>query len=389
MKARIYQSSGLWYAKVNEDGITKNVPLHVSTREKAEEIISENGDILLSSGNKKTLEDCLILYSNPKKNPYYQERLLTGHPIKESSIVVGSGVYRSLFKIIDDELLSKSINRITSQDCKVIRQEVINSGLESKTASNYFNYFCTMMKHLYSERIIKTNPTDGMMRIANIRTSPVAVPSMADIKRIAKSPLWKDQMRRDVFLLYAMTGMRRAELAGIKPCQISEERIKKEKVHVLKIDRQRNALHWNGDTTTPKGGIIRTIPLANSAWAILEKYLTGKSEDDFVFKRGRVFFEFNNLNESMLKLIKNDEARNIFSTHKLRHFFNRELVWFDSNLTKATGEYCGWNHQVQGLDDLSYMGAMQKRYFKERLDQLIPVTKAIDKIFSWVIKIFN
>lgn len=384
MKPRIYQSNGLWYAKIEEDGIVKNIPLRVTNREDAESLMKDDALAVSRYGKQKTLEDCLKLYSMPKKNPYYKERIETGHSLKQSSIVVGSGVYKSLMKIIDENLLSKAVNRITSKDCKDIRQEVISYGLKSKTASNYFNYFCIMMKHLYSDRVIKTNPTDGMMRIANGTTEPVAVPTMADIKRIAKSHLWKDEMRRDVFLLYAMTGMRRAELAGVKKCQFSEERIKKETVHVLKIDRQRDVLNWGGDTTTPKGGIVRIVPLSDMAWGILSKYIKDKEDDDFIFDRGRLFFEFNSLNPKILNLIKGEEARTKFSTHKLRHFFNREVIWFDSSLAKATGEYCGWNHQVQGLDELQYMNPVQKRYFKERIDQLLPVARAVDKLFAWV-----
>lgn len=387
MKSRLYRSGRYWYAKISlPDGSTKNIALRAETREKAE----ENLRILLKTQHKgerkrgKTLRDWLYLFKDANTNPYIKERRETGHNIKASTARENETKAKMLLSIVPDEILDKSLNRINAEDCKRIRDIIIHSDRwMQSTKSDTFAYFSRTIRTAQSCDLISSNPCEGLMGIYKTYRN-FEIPTKEDIERMAFSEAWASEEKRDIFLIYALTGMRQNEVRGLQRDQISEEMINGRLIRILRIDRQYSDLS-SDSLSSPKRDIVRTIPLADKAWQLIDKYAGRNRNSYFILPYGSTFFKFGGrFNSKVNQLIESDNARLRFSTHKLRHFLNSAVIDYDDSLIAAVGEYCGWNHQIQGLDNIAYLGNMQRRYTHRRAEYLLKVADAIDDIFSWL-----
>jgi len=223
--------------------------------------------------------------------------------------------YRNMARVLVREFGSRKIEAITTQD---IDLWISGYGGSNRTRQKYLVCLGSIFKRAKKVYGLPTNPVDVVERPRVRKPATIEVLRPEEVMALVRAA--EDEQDAAVFHTAAFAGLRMGELLALRWRDVDFAR---RTIHV----RDNWAL---GQTTTPKGGIERAVPMADEVAARLARlgqrdYFT--SDDDLVFCTARG----QHLGSKSLRMryraaLKAGGLRDSFWFHNLRHTFGSTVI---------------------------------------------------------------
>ena len=369
---KLYKRKLIWYFKITDNSGKR---LQRSTGKTVKREAMEFAQQYLARLNDKgispdanTLKEELARYLDPFTNPRYRQALLhkTSYTLGYAKQVArhASLVTDALQKRLP-AMLALPVDQCTRRDMKEIQIAIVEERGHCRTAQHMFGTLKTIFTYLADDSIIIQSPAAGIPDIGYEAKKMVAIEPELIAWMIGRKDLFPSPRAWAFFTFLAMTGMRKSEGMAIDTEHIQDG--------TLMIDQQVSPHHDH--MVKPKCGVIRVIPLSQTALAALATL-----EPD---KEGRYFggYKYSDIATDVIKIRTalatedkdNKEVWYTITPHILRHSANTNLLVSGASPV-LVAEYLAWKHQE--LVD------MQRRYTHLVAMNLVPVADMLDKLYA-------
>ena len=393
----MYCQKGWWYVRY-KDSKGKWRSIATGTRDEAEALEFEQNfnPIKKKLSKPTTLEQLLMMFTIPETNPSYLDAQMTGHKygLRHSQEVARN--MRDLVALLrsTNKYWSTNIRKLSRFDCKQIMVMVHGKWGNTDKAHDTFSEFKVCLTYAADQGWIQMSPAADMADIKANRVTEIVPMTIGDIQTIIDHPelfrfntepcnnkvrKWRigvPEMDYAVFVLLALTGMRRSEVAALDASQIVNGIYRGKAFTYIEINRAYKDDKWTV-VGLPKWDFARAIPLPKVAHDAIKPYLS----EGLVFKginKSRFKEMFNRLRENAILdgiVWEEPEAVDMLSPHKLRHALNTNLVsLIDPALNTLVEQFMSWDHQEQSK--------MQRRYTHLVASRLLPVSEEINRWFE-------
>ena len=324
-----------------------------------------------------TLADVLSPFCDPETNPRRLESSVTGrlYGLRHAQNVA---LYtRRVGDLINEHMpavLRRPVKSIDRKTCKDIMFLILDKKGRTDDAQQEFKALKGTLAYAYDEGLVPTNPAAGLPDIKVERKGPGAMAlDPHDIALIMHADIFPSAWSRNMFRLFASTGMRRGELLALDWSQVVVE----DGIAVIRIDRGVKDASFRL-VGKPKWDKIRVIPMSEIARDALDEQrkLTGGKGLVFPGVTPKVFQETMDairLGAMALPGLVCREAVVQMTAHKLRHSLNTNLMLAGVN-PLLVRTYLSWEHQGAN--------AVQAGYTHVYARNLLPVARVIDDMYS-------
>ncbi len=252
-----------------------------------------------------------------EKRTFYSESL---YWLNTRGVEVSAGHLQRVEGIINrlnKEYATYPIRKFDHALLSEIRRKLLGQNLTKATTNRWINAITAIINHSFEHRRILENPTLGFKLLKESRDE-INFWEEAEVKSFLKytkkkyAKLPSERWKYVAYLTALNTGLRAGELWGLKVKDIKGAR------NAISINRQYNGLSRKISPT--KGKDTRLVPCNSGLLVELEKVISGKSLDDFVFtnQSGRPVCQNNFRNRSFSKDMIASGVREI-RFHDLRH----------------------------------------------------------------------
>ena len=377
---RIYLHHGSYYFRVMRDG--RRIAVNTGSAIEAEAVKFEADYIrkLKSPRRKKsvtTLADVLSPFCDPETNPRRLESSVTGrlYGLRHAQNVA---LYtRRVGDLINEHMpavLRRPVKSIDRKTCKDIMFLILDKKGRTDDAQQEFKALKSALAYAYDEGLVPTNPAAGLPDIKVERKGPGAMAlDPHDIALIMRSDVFPSGWSKNLFALFASTGMRRGELLALDWSQIVVE----DGIGVIRIDRGVKDASFR-IVGKPKWDKVRVIPMPEIARCAVESQRETTGGRGLVFPgvTPKIFQETMDtikIGAMALPGLVCKEAVAQLTAHKLRHSLNTNLMLAGAN-PLLVRTYLSWEHQGSN--------AVQAGYTHVYARNLLPVARVIDDMYS-------
>ncbi len=264
--------------------------------------------------------------------------------------------------------------QITPQDVQSFLARCLrDKGLSPKTVNHLLILFKTMLKHARQWGLLRENPTE-LVKLVRVEQQEMDFLQPQEIPLLLQHA---DEPYRTLFLLAALTGMRRGELLGLQWGDIDWHRnvihvrrtlYSQTKAELAEL-RESPTDVWRFSTPKSKRS-IRAIEMSPKVREALElhRLICPVSPDDLVFcsKEGRPIYAENMIRREFLPALSRAGIRRI-RFHDLRHTYTTLLIAQGENV-KFVQSQLGHASIETTLDRYGHLLPDTHRQVGERLD---------------------
>lgn len=324
-----------------------------------------------------TLADVLSPFCDPETNPRRLESSVTGrlYGLRHAqNVALYTRRVGDLINVHMPAVLRRPVKSIDRKTCKDIMFLILDKKGRTDDAQQEFKALKGALAYAYDEGLVPTNPAAGLPDIKVERKGPGAMAlDPHDIAMIMHADIFPSGWSRNLFRLFASTGMRRGELLALDWSQIVVE----DGIAVIRIDRGVKDASFRL-VGKPKWDKIRVIPMSEIAKDALDEQrkLTGGKGLVFPGVTPKVFQETMDtikIGAMALPGLVCKEAVAQLTAHKLRHSLNTNLMLAGVN-PLLVRTYLSWEHQGAN--------AVQAGYTHVYARNLLPVARVIDDMYS-------
>lgn len=324
-----------------------------------------------------TLADVLSPFCDPETNPRRLESSVTGrlYGLRHAQNVA---LYtRRVGDLINEHMpavLRRPVKSIDRKTCKDIMFLILDKKGRTDDAQQEFKALKSALAYAYDEGLVPTNPAAGLPDIKVERKGPGAMAlDPHDIALIMRSDVFPSGWSKNLFALFASTGMRRGELLALDWSQIVVE----DGIGVIRIDRGVKDASFR-IVGKPKWDKVRVIPMPEIARCAVESQRETTGGRGLVFPgvTPKIFQETMDtikIGAMALPGLVCKEAVAQLTAHKLRHSLNTNLMLAGAN-PLLVRTYLSWEHQGSN--------AVQAGYTHVYARNLLPVARVIDDMYS-------
>jgi integrase len=256
--------------------------------------------------------------------------------------------------ILDKALLpyfgKMRIDQITVEVVEAFRDKYIKDGFKHTTVNSYYSILKTMLTEAEERKVIAKNPIAKMKKLINNRKE-IQIITPDEFKKLFLGDwrkVWNnDRISYTANKLAALSGMRAAEVIGLRGCNVFDE-------HIFLCEQFDNRYGCRPTKTKDK----RNIPLPSALIADLNE-LKKINGEGYVFSADggikpmsklTVYVKLRMALEN-IGISKGEIAERKLHLHAWRHFFNTQLL--KSGLSvKQVQAFTG--HKSQSMTDLYY-----------------------------------
>jgi len=363
---RIYKRNGDIYYFQYTDATGKRCQKSTGIKNKKKALEYANKYIGNSlTFNESTLIEYVSLFCDLKTNPKKKMSEIDGSAYSLSYGELQTRYAKKILSLLKSKpaLCNKKLSQLIRYDIIQFKELLVLKFGRCRTSQLLFEQLKVIITFAYKEGRIENNPS---YKIPNIKYSEkkkltIAPEILADI--ISQKDIFPSLEFWAFFTVLATTGMRRGEVLGITPSRITN--------NILLIDRQYNGKQF----IPPKTNKNRIIPLANITYEALQIVWPKNNNDRFFSKNAHwIITNFRQIKGYALSKYPHEQkALEMLAPHQLRHCLNTNLLAAGTP-SLLVAEYLSWEKQE--------LKEMQNRYTHLVANSLIPVSKAIDEIYT-------
>jgi len=223
--------------------------------------------------------------------------------------------YRNMVRVLDREFGKRKIETITSED---IELWISGYGGSNRTRQKYLVCLGSIFKRAMKVYGLPRNPADLVERPRVRRAAKIDVLRPEEVLALVRAA--ESEQDAAIFHTAAFAGLRMGELLALRWRDVDFTR---RTIHVRE--------NWTqGETTTPKGGTERAVPMAEEVaerLASLGQRDHFTTDDDLVFctPRGQ-HVGYKSLKERYRAALRKAGLREDFRFHNLRHTFGSTVI---------------------------------------------------------------
>lgn len=223
--------------------------------------------------------------------------------------------YRNMVRVLVREFGKRKIETITMED---IDLWISGYGGSNRTRQKYLVCLGSIFKRAMRVYGLPRNPADLVERPRVRRTAKIDVLRPEEVLALVRAA--ESEQDAAIFHTAAFAGLRMGELLALRWRDVDFTR---RTIHVRE--------NWTqGETTTPKGGTERAVPMAEEVaerLARLGQRDRFTADDDLVFcVKGGGHLGYKSLKERYRAALKAAELREDFRFHNLRHTFGSTVI---------------------------------------------------------------
>jgi integrase len=223
--------------------------------------------------------------------------------------------YRNMVRVLDREFGTRKIEAITPEEIELWISGYSGS---NRTRQKYLVCLGSIFKRAMKVHGLPRNPADVVERPRVRRAAKIDVLRPEEVLALVRAA--QSEQDAAIFHTAAFAGLRMGELLALRWRDIDFTR---RTIHVRE--------NWTqGETTTPKGGTERAVPMAEEVAQRLARlgqrdHFT--TDDDLVFctQRGQ-HVGYKSLKERYRAALKAADVREDFRFHNLRHTFGSTVI---------------------------------------------------------------
>jgi integrase len=223
--------------------------------------------------------------------------------------------YRNMVRVLDREFGRRKIESITTED---INLWISGYGGSNRTRQKYLVCIGSIFKRAMKVYGLPRNPADLVERPRVRRAAKIDVLRPDEVLALVRAA--ESDQDAAIFHTAAFAGLRMGELLALRWRDVDFTR---RTIHVRE--------NWTqGETTTPKGGSERAVPMAEEVAERLARigqrpHFTG--DDDLVFcAEGGGHLGYKSLKERYRAALRAAGLRKDFRFHNLRHTFGSTVI---------------------------------------------------------------
>jgi len=223
--------------------------------------------------------------------------------------------YRNMVRVLDREFGKRKIETITTED---IDLWISGYGGSNRTRQKYLVCLGSIFKRAMKVYGLPRNPADLVERPRVRRAAKIDVLRPEEVLALVRAA--ESEQDAAIFHTAAFAGLRMGELLALRWRDVDFTR---RTIHVRE--------NWTqGETTTPKGGTERAVPMAEEVAERLARLGQREhftAEDDLVFctQRGQ-HVGYKSLKERYRAALRAASLREDFRFHNLRHTFGSTVI---------------------------------------------------------------
>jgi integrase len=223
--------------------------------------------------------------------------------------------YRNMVRVLDREFGKRKIEAITTED---IDLWISGYGGSNRTRQKYLVCLGSIFKRAMKVYGLPRNPADLVERPRVRRAAKIDVLRPEEVLALVRAA--ESEQDAAIFHTAAFAGLRMGELLALRWRDVDFTR---RTIHVRE--------NWTqGETTTPKGGTERAVPMAEEVAERLARlgqrdHFT--TDDDLVFCTARgQHVGYKSLKERYRAALRAADLREDFRFHNLRHTFGSTVI---------------------------------------------------------------
>ncbi len=223
--------------------------------------------------------------------------------------------YRNMVRVLDREFGDRKIEAITPEE---IELWITGYSGSNRTRQKYLVCLGSIFKRAMKVHGLPRNPADVVERPRVRRAAKIDVLRPEEVLALVRAA--ESEQDAAIFHTAAFAGLRMGELLALRWRDIDFTR---RTIHVRE--------NWTqGETTTPKGGTERAVPMAEEVAQRLARLGQREhftSDDDLVFctQRGQ-HVGYKSLKERYRAALRAADLREDFRFHNLRHTFGSTVI---------------------------------------------------------------
>jgi len=223
--------------------------------------------------------------------------------------------YRNMVRVLDREFGNRKIEAITPEE---IELWITGYSGSNRTRQKYLVCLGSIFKRAMKVHGLPRNPADVVERPRVRRAAKIDVLRPEEVLALVRAA--ESEQDAAIFHTAAFAGLRMGELLALRWRDIDFTR---RTIHVRE--------NWTqGETTTPKGGTERAVPMAEEVAQRLARLGQREhftSDDDLVFctQRGQ-HVGYKSLKERYRAALRAADLREDFRFHNLRHTFGSTVI---------------------------------------------------------------
>ncbi len=223
--------------------------------------------------------------------------------------------YRNMVRVLDRQFGKRKIETITTED---IDLWISGYGGSNRTRQKYLVCLGSIFKRAMKVYGLPRNPADLVERPRVRRAAKIDVLRPEEVLALVRAA--ESEQDAAIFHTAAFAGLRMGELLALRWRDVDFTR---RTIHVRE--------NWTqGETTTPKGGTERAVPMAEEVAERLARLGQRKhftADDDLVFctPRGQ-HVGYKSLKERYRAALRKADLREDFRFHNLRHTFGSTVI---------------------------------------------------------------
>jgi site-specific recombinase XerD len=379
----IFEEKGKYYFKIQRNGKRRTIPaLGKSKQERMDYMRSYCDALDNGSGDLTTLKDIMMLFSKEDTNPNYLVAKATGGKYtRRWAHTIATYTNQSL------DVMAELNPKLAKRPAGLIRkQDLLNYQLQVVAKFGQISHVNKMMLPItmslnYAERmeIIDHSPAHFIKQVKSTEPTEVGKRMRGaicpeDIRVLLNGDFYRNELEKNIFALYACTGMRLAEVACLNTEQWDKVN------HYLMVDRAFKDDNFM-EVGLPKCDVRRVIPLGNLATKAITYLYERADPVTGNFFRNPKRWQFENIPNFVKAVAMTKPERFVdpsmverMTLHYLRHSLNSNLRKFSGLPALLVAEYMSWNHQSQLQ--------VQEGYTHIYGRDLIPVAEEIDKLYT-------
>jgi integrase len=223
--------------------------------------------------------------------------------------------YRNMVRVLDREFGDRKIEAITPEEIELWIGGYIGS---NRTRQKYLVCLGSIFKRAMKVHGLPRNPADVVERPRVRRAAKIDVLRPEEVLALVRAA--ESEQDAAIFHTAAFAGLRMGELLALRWRDVDFTR---RTIHVRE--------NWTqGETTTPKGGTERAVPMAEEVAQRLARLGQREhftADDDLVFctPRGQ-HVGYKSLKERYRAALRTADLREDFRFHNLRHTFGSTVI---------------------------------------------------------------
>ena len=176
--------------------------------------------VFAKSIQAKPIEEYLEEFWNSETSPYVREKKLKGQPIHTHYLSNNQSYIRNYWI---PRLAGKVVGEITREDINAIFEDDEVMKRAPKTVNQIVGAITIPMKYAFFHNLTEKNCYDGIIKCSN-KSKPRKILTMEETKALFETE-WENDSAKLACLLSCYTGMCRGEVAGLRLCDIGEDRL--------------------------------------------------------------------------------------------------------------------------------------------------------------------